>query len=440
MQFVKTCDLKPGMRLAKPIYNKIGVLLYERDSKINAQSIESIKNFALIGIYILEPAEPVPPLSDEDIAFEQFQTIALFQLRTCMEQIKDGQPPAGLNDLIQRIILNYGSLDHKLNFTQNLRSSSDFVYKHAISVAILAAMICHTLNMPYETQRTCVTAALLYDIGYLFVPQDILDKGMRINGGDQHIINECRKLGFDKLNTKTGAFLNAETLRIISQTIYITSTALISPDKKISLLTSTKILKVADTFDRMTAMNVDEEPVSEIVAIKHLFEHPDMFEPRVVGALSTSIHILPTGCCVDLSTNEKALVLMDNPDNFMQPLILKFSDNMVYDLRDPKVYHELQIQDIMKTMDNRIAIDESTLKHFYADEHIRKIADRFRKQKAPAKATTATQTASSNQAKPQNRTPVQPQASKPVSNPAPTQASVATPESASKPVKRLKLK
>ena len=32
MQFVKTADLKPGMRLAKPIYNKMGVLLYERDT------------------------------------------------------------------------------------------------------------------------------------------------------------------------------------------------------------------------------------------------------------------------------------------------------------------------------------------------------------------------------------------------------------------------
>ena len=50
MLFVKTCDLKPGMRLAKPIYNKIGVLLYERDTKLNAQGIESIKKFNLIEI------------------------------------------------------------------------------------------------------------------------------------------------------------------------------------------------------------------------------------------------------------------------------------------------------------------------------------------------------------------------------------------------------
>ena len=48
------------MRLAKPIYNKMGVLLYERNTKLTLQEYNSIDNFGLIGIFILEPAEPVP--------------------------------------------------------------------------------------------------------------------------------------------------------------------------------------------------------------------------------------------------------------------------------------------------------------------------------------------------------------------------------------------
>ncbi len=69
MLFVKSDDLKTGMRLARPIYNKNGVLLYERNSKLTMQGIMSIKNFGLIGIYILEPAEPVPPMTQADIDF-----------------------------------------------------------------------------------------------------------------------------------------------------------------------------------------------------------------------------------------------------------------------------------------------------------------------------------------------------------------------------------
>ena len=75
MKFVKTDELKEGMRLAKPIYNKNGILLYDRNTKLTLPGINSIRNFGLIGIYILEPAEPLPPLSREDIEFEQSQTI-----------------------------------------------------------------------------------------------------------------------------------------------------------------------------------------------------------------------------------------------------------------------------------------------------------------------------------------------------------------------------
>lgn len=73
MIFVKSEDLKYGMRLAKPIYNKTGVLLYERNTRLTLQGIESVKNFGLLGLYILEPAEPVPPMSEEDLDFERFR-------------------------------------------------------------------------------------------------------------------------------------------------------------------------------------------------------------------------------------------------------------------------------------------------------------------------------------------------------------------------------
>ena len=62
-------------------------------------------------------------------------------------------------------------------------------------------------------------------------------------------------------------------------------------------------------------------------------------------------------------------------------MVLKFSNNVIYDLSDPIISKSLRIVDIMKTMDNRIAIDEETLKHFVADRYIQETADRFRKKK-----------------------------------------------------------
>lgn len=112
-----------------------------------------------------------------------------------------------------------------------------------------------------------------------------------------------------------------------------------------------------------------------------LKKHSRTYNPRVIAALAECIHILPTGACVDLSDGEKALVLVENAADFTRPMILKFSNNLIYDLSDPVIGDSLRIIDIMKTMDNRIAIDEETLKHFVTDKYIQETADRFRKRK-----------------------------------------------------------
>ena len=141
MKFVPSDELKPGMRLAKPIYNKNGVLLFDRDTRLTLPGINSISNFGLIGIYILEPAEPLPPLTKEDIEFEQSQTVYMFKLRNVLDQIERKEKlGTELRSLIDDILLKYGSLSYRVNFNQNLRSADDFVYKHAISTAILCAL------------------------------------------------------------------------------------------------------------------------------------------------------------------------------------------------------------------------------------------------------------------------------------------------------------
>lgn len=393
MQFVRTKDLKPGMRLAKPIYNKSGVLLYERDTKLTLQGINSIENFNLIGIFVLEPAEPLPPLSKEDLEFEQFQTIYLFKLRENIELLQQGKQPETLPDLAQDIMLRYGKLDHKMNFTQNLRSSADFIFKHAISTAILCAMISNVMGLSHPEKSILVHAALLYDLGYLTVPITLLDKGNKITEEEKATIQLHLEKGYRLLRPEYNDYrLPHASLELIHAFIfkdhYRTEVPAELPQIVKKLL---PVLNVAVTFDKLTAMNLNQTPLSEVAAMRRLFVLPDLYAPNVVRALAECIHILPTGCCIDLSNGEKALVLEENPSDFARPLILDFATNRVLDLSDDKIYEEFHVKDIMKTMDNRIQIDEDTLKQFSADEHIRELAEKFHRAKREGAAQRAKQ-------------------------------------------------
>ena len=379
MRFIKTDNLKAGMRLAKPIYNKNGVLLYDRNSQLTESGIVSVKNFGLIGIYILEPAEPVPPLTKEDLEFEQLQTIYMFQLRECVDLILNRKKIDPLYSLLKDITRHYGSLDHRVNFNQNLRSGEDFMYKHALSTAILIAMMTSRMKFPLQKQYSMITAGLLFDFGYRDVPRPILEKGMDLEPEDEAIIQQALERGLEYMSMYSSVYdFFPRALALMQAYVYADHPEglLASPDE--DLQSMVQILRVADQFDQMTAMNIGHEPMSEIMAMKHLLSHPELYPRDIVSTLAECIHIVPRAASVDLSTGDKGIVLVEKAKDFMRPVILRISDNQIYDLSHESDYREIQIVDIMKTMDNRVAMDEETLKQFVPDEKLKELAAKFK--------------------------------------------------------------
>lgn len=379
MQFVKTEELRPGMRLAKPIFNKTGVLLYERNSKLTTPAINSIRNFHLIGVYVLEPAEPLLLLSREDLEFEQAQTVYTFKMRDIFENIYRCEPMKKLGDLIEEVCKRYGNLDHRVNFNQNIRSADDFMYKHAISTAILTAMIAQHINISENDYRALVTAAFLYGFGYRFVPRHILSKESELSEAEQITIQSGLEKGLVFLEASSESLSYYKTaVSIIYCHILESRPDVSKPDFSDTVLLLAEILKVAKQFDLLTGMMMGHKPESEIMAMNYLRDHTSEYNELIVSILAQCIHIIPAGASVDLSTKDKAIVLIENPKDYMKPVVLRLSDNQIYDLSDVEVSQNIQIVDIMKTMDNRIEINEDTIKQFHADERIIEMAEKFK--------------------------------------------------------------
>ncbi len=360
MLFIRQENLKVGMRLAKPIYNKKGVLLYERDSKLTSQGIESVKNFGIIGLYILEPAEPVPPMTEDDIEFERFQMVSSFIIQDELKVIKESHKQSQLQTLTASIIKGYGRLERKINFVQNLRSKEDKLAKHSLNVAILAALITHKLNVKLSEQNDCVVAAIVHDIGKLDVPPEIMDKTER-SKEDERVILSFQKRGEADIES---TFLATPSIkRMVSQFNRLVENARNgegSDNPKI--VQGTKILLVANDYDKMTAMDESGEPRSEIAALRYLLENPSIYDPEVVNALIQSVNFLAPGTCVELTNGEKGLVLTENQSNVLEPMILCFSDNKIIDLGQKLIYGDIKIKDMMKTLDNRCIVDRDALK------------------------------------------------------------------------------
>lgn len=359
MQFVKTDDLKTGMRLARPIYNKQGVMLYDRDSKLTQQGILSIRNFGLIGIFILEPAEPAPPMSSEDIDFERFQTVTVYLIEEEFNSILTIRKAPKMEVIVSSIIKEYGHRDKKINFIQNLRSKEDYIYKHALNTGILSAMITNRMNLKVDERIETVTAAVADSLGSMGVPETLTDKKEKTES-DEMQVYMAKIAALEQIDS---ALRKGKAIkRICIQT----ENALLDFhqkkfDRNMKLSMEAKVLLVADTFERMTAMQFGKEPESEVSALKYLQNNPDIFDEKVVKALVDSINLLTPGVSVELNTGDKALVLMENPENILRPMLLCFKDNSMMDLSN-REYDDVEIVDIMKTMDNRHIMDMNALK------------------------------------------------------------------------------
>lgn len=355
MLFVKVDDLRPGMRLGKPIYNKNGVLLHDRDTKLNMQAIYAIRNFGLLGLYILEPAEPLPPLTDDDIMFERFQAMAVFSIREDMGLICEGKKDKGMEWLCGLVMKNFASLDHRINFVQSLRSTDDFIYKHSMNVAILSALIGGHMDLPQGSMRNLIKAAVLHDIGVMEHPGimngDVLEQNQKeaIRNSTQEILNKSIDL-------------DESIVRIVNhmQNLYCNEEQGFSDAMLANM--EANILYIADSYDRMTAMKSHTEPTSEVKAIRELLSKGDQYEPSIVNALIKAINILYPSVCVELTNGEKGLVIRANEEDIFRPIVLGFRDNVLYDLA--VTGEDIQIKDVMKTMDNRIKLDRELLAQY----------------------------------------------------------------------------
>lgn len=363
MIFVKTDDIKEGMRLARPIYNRNGVLLYERNSKVSQNAIGSIRNFGLLGIYVLEPAEPVPPMTKEDIEFERFQTMVSFLIEEELERIRVSGKAMKMQTIVAMITKNYANLDKKINFNQNLRSRENYTYRHSLNVAILCALISRVMKLKVDEQMSVIIAALVHDMGKLSVVKEAADcdelneeQKRKLDLAEVSVYNDLESVFPDGINIKRICAQSQKVLEACENR---------SKDINVSkLVTGAKILAVAGLYDSMTAMQIGKAPVSEIKALKYLMANPDYFDPEVVMALVRSINILIPGVSVELNTGDKALVILENKQNVLRPMILSFRDNKVLDLYDDVVFEDIWIEDIMKTMDNRHIIDVKTLREY----------------------------------------------------------------------------
>jgi HD-GYP domain-containing protein (c-di-GMP phosphodiesterase class II) len=300
-------------------------------------------------------------MTKEDIEFERFQTMVGALLEEELSRIIQTGKTYKMQTIVGMITKNYAHLEKKINFNQNLRSREDYTYRHSLNVAILCAMLSHTMNIRIEEQLWTITAALVHDMGKMTINKELADCD-ELTEEERMRLTQAEVAAYDIIDS---AFVDGTHIRRIcaqSQKVLLDAIQQKHDTQAMKMMTGSKILAVAGMYDSLTAMQLGKEPMSEIKALKYLMDNPDFFDPEVVMALVRTINFLVPGISVELNNGDKALVIMENMKNILRPMILNFRNNQVLDLSDDIIFEDIWIEDVMKTMDNRYIMDIQTLR------------------------------------------------------------------------------
>ena len=354
MRFVKTQDLKRGMRIGRPIYSKRGDLLYDRDLKLTDSDIVKIRSLKTVGIFVLDAVEPLPPMSAEDYEYEKRRSLNTYALKDELQEILVTHRSHRIGKIAESILsVKYGK--KKSDFPLSIRAKEEYVCSHSVNVANLIAMMCAHINTGAMEKENAIYSALLHDIGKYVVPAKLLE-GETAEEVDRILLN-AQDIGFEIIGMLFDGDKKVMNTCIQAHRILMNHRFGRNPGPEKNTL-ATALLVVADTFDSMTCVDAmsGAEPKSAVAAVRYMRDYPEVFEARAVDALVASIEILRPGTTVLLSNKKQALVMAEGADDVLRPTVLEVTTNRFVDLSCVDS-SELSIVDVVNKLDKRHVVD-----------------------------------------------------------------------------------
>ena len=356
MHFVKTANLKNGMRLAKCLFDKKGAIVFDRDYKLDDRLMDFIKTNGIIGIFVLDPTEPLPPQTEDDVELERTKFLKARDLGEEIKEIVATHRLHKLDRIADDIIERFGTNPRmRLDFSPDARSKDNFVYKHLFSTGILATLMLTKMGVSNEEKKDTVMACLLHDIGKANVPDFLLEG--ETPQEQIRILDNSQDMGFELLDT---LFPDKPEIRKICAQSYrvLTNHKFKREQDKEKVRLGARVLSVADTFETMTAMSItgEMEPNSQIYTVNHMLSYPDVFNKKAVEVLIDSVTVLKPGMSVLLNNGFKAFVTSVNPATPLYPVVVEYSTNQMLDLGNRSLYYNLEIVDTIKKLDNRYSM------------------------------------------------------------------------------------
>lgn len=334
MHYLRIGHLEAGMVLAKSIIGDNGSVLLRDGNQITANILKRMIDMGFQGAYIENPHFSdiiVEDIIDDDIRLKAFLALSNGDFQGAASIAK-----SIVKQLKYKQVLKLDLLD--------IKNDKNYVFKHSISVSIFSTVLGIGCGMNEEQLENLAIAGLLHDIGKLEIKKRVLNCKSVYNEKQLDEMKKHPALAYESLKDFPGISSVSRNAILFHHENIDGSGYYQIPGDKLGIFP--RILRVADTYDALTAAKKYREASSPADAIEYIMSNVDKkFDKDIVDIFVKDFPIYPVGFTVRLSNGIKAVVI-SNENNSMRPKIRLF-DGSDIDLSSDKDYRSVLIEEII---------------------------------------------------------------------------------------------
>ncbi|WP_026486094.1 HD-GYP domain-containing protein [Caldanaerobius polysaccharolyticus] len=327
MRLISTYNLKPGMVIAKAVYNANGQLLLNKDVVLTEQYIKRLKEVGITDVYIEDDLSRDVVI--KDVISDETRLNAKIFVKNTMERISMNKhvDTSQAKAIVESIIDELLERSEMLVNLQDIRAKDEYTFSHCVNVCVLSLMLGLALGYDRIKLSELGTGALLHDIGKVCISDCILKKPSKLTPAEFDEIKRHTIYGYQMLK---------ESGEISGYSCYIALCHHERPDGKgyplglkgDNIHQFAKIAAICDVYDALTSNRVYRRKMKIPDAVEYLRSMSmSQFDYDLVNTFLRFIALYPVGSGVILNTGQKGIVVRNNPDMQDRPVVRVIDEN-----------------------------------------------------------------------------------------------------------------
>ena len=217
-----------------------------------------------------------------------------------------------------------------------MKTEDSYTFRHSVGASIWAVALGRQLGLPKVDLQRLALGALLFDVGKLRIPAELLQKKERLSRGEYELLKSHVGFGVEMLGN-TGVLNRSVTEMVEYHHERHGGHGYPHGLKGDDIPVMARIAGIVDCYDAITSRRPYAEAMSPSQAVKKLYAWRDIdFQAALVEEFIQAIGIYPAGTLVELSSGEVCVVLAEYRTRRLRPQLLVMLDRNKLPLKDPR--------------------------------------------------------------------------------------------------------